>query len=109
MRTTHLVGPLARSLSLAGLLGLTFVTSSRADAPVAPPPAAPAAATAVVLSADPAASSISYHMVHKLHKFDATSKKVEGKVRILPTGVAQSRCAPRWSRLTPVTATATPT
>ncbi len=87
---THSFGPLAQALSAAGLFCLSVVTSSRADVPVAPPPAAPApAASAVVLSADPAASSISYHMVHKLHKFDAVSKKVEGKVRILPTGVAQ--------------------
>ncbi|MEO6950204.1 MAG: YceI family protein [Polyangia bacterium] len=34
-------------------------------------------------------SRVTYHIVHKFHKVDGVSKKVEGRVRILPTGVAQ--------------------
>ena len=33
--------------------------------------------------------AITYHLVHKMHKVDATSHKVEGKARILPDGKAQ--------------------
>ncbi len=34
-------------------------------------------------------SSITYHLVHKLHKIDGTSHKVEGKARLMPDGKAQ--------------------
>jgi len=87
MRIALTALPLVRTLSLASVFCLALGSQSRAD--VAPATPAPAPAAAIVLSADPAASSISYHMVHKLHKFDAISKKVEGKVKILPTGQAQ--------------------
>ena len=40
-------------------------------------------------SADAKQSSITYHLVHKLHKFDAVSRAVEGKARLLPGGQAQ--------------------
>ncbi|HEX8954506.1 MAG TPA: YceI family protein [Polyangia bacterium] len=46
---------------------------------------APAAELGVV----PAESSITYHLVHKLHKIDGTSHKLEGKARITPDGKAQ--------------------
>ena len=42
-----------------------------------------------ILNVDGAQSSITYHMVHKMHKFDGISRKVEGKVRLLPSGQAQ--------------------
>jgi polyisoprenoid-binding protein YceI len=42
-----------------------------------------------VFAVSPANSKLTYFLVHKLHKFDGTSKKVEGKARILPTGQAQ--------------------
>lgn len=40
-------------------------------------------------SVDPAASSLTYHLVHKMHKVDGVSRKVEGKARLLPDGKAQ--------------------
>jgi polyisoprenoid-binding protein YceI len=40
-------------------------------------------------SIDPAASSISYQVVHKLHKIDGTSRRAEGKARVLSDGKVQ--------------------
>jgi polyisoprenoid-binding protein YceI len=40
-------------------------------------------------SVDAQRSSITFYLVHKLHKFQGSSKKVEGKARILPTGQVQ--------------------
>ena len=37
----------------------------------------------------PAESSITYHLVHKMHKVDGTSHKVEGKARLMADGKAQ--------------------
>ena len=37
----------------------------------------------------PAESSITYHLVHKLHHVEGTSHKVEGKARLMPDGKAQ--------------------
>jgi polyisoprenoid-binding protein YceI len=53
--------------------------------------AAPALAQApgTALSVDTAESSVVYHLVHKLHKIDGTSKKLEGKAMLLPDGRAQ--------------------
>lgn len=42
-----------------------------------------------LLSVDGRNSSVTFHMVHKLHKFQGTSKSVEGKARLLPNGQAQ--------------------
>lgn len=81
MNIRYFFGTLVRALPVAAVLCLSLSSSGHAQAP--------AGAAAIVLSTDPAASSIGYHMVHKLHKFDALSKKVEGKVKILPTGAAQ--------------------
>ncbi len=38
---------------------------------------------------DATASSLTYHLVHKMHKVDGTSHKVDGKARLLPDGKAQ--------------------
>jgi polyisoprenoid-binding protein YceI len=48
-----------------------------------------AQAPATELSVVPAESSITYHLVHKMHKVDGVSHKVEGKARLLPDGKAQ--------------------
>ena len=48
-----------------------------------------AQAPAGELSVVPGESSITYHLVHKMHKVDGTSHKVEGKARLLPDGKAQ--------------------
>ena len=85
MNIRYFFGTLVGALPAAAVFCLSLVSSGHAQAPPPPPP--PSAA--VVLSADPAASSINYHMVHKFHRFDASSKKLEGKVKILPSGVAQ--------------------
>jgi len=45
-----------------------------------------AAAAPGTWSVDPAASSLRYVVVHKLHKVDATSKEVEGKALVKPDG-----------------------
>ncbi len=37
----------------------------------------------------PGESTVTYHVVHKLHRVSGVSKKVEGKARILPSGEAQ--------------------
>lgn len=63
-----------------GLLGLSLAASTALGQ-------APAAAT--VLAVDKTASTITYHMVHKLHKFDAVSKAVEGSAKVLENGQAQ--------------------
>jgi polyisoprenoid-binding protein YceI len=94
MRLLSTFGLLLRSRCLAAVVAAAAVTAPatsglRAQTPAPAPPAAPAAAAPVVLSVDTAQSPVTFHMVHKLHRFDAVSKKVEGKVRILPTGVAQ--------------------
>ncbi len=61
-----------------------------AQTPAAAPTAAPApAAAGVTLSISQKDSSITYRLIHKLHKFDGVSKQVEGKGRILPDGKAQ--------------------
>jgi len=50
----------------------------------------PAAAQAQqTLTLDPGSSSVTYTLVHKLHKFSATSKKAEGKASLLGDGKAQ--------------------
>ena len=40
----------------------------------------------LVFSADPAASAVRFHVVHKLHKVEGSSKSVEGKVVVEPDG-----------------------
>lgn len=39
--------------------------------------------------ADAKASTLTYHLVHKMHRVDGTSHKVEGKARVTPDGKAQ--------------------
>jgi hypothetical protein len=41
------------------------------------------------LNLDGAQSSLTYHLVHKLHKIDGTSKKLAGKAVLLPDGKVQ--------------------
>jgi hypothetical protein len=41
------------------------------------------------LELDSSQSTLTYHLVHKLHKIDATSKKVAGKAMLQPDGRAQ--------------------
>ena len=48
-----------------------------------------AQAPAEELSVVPASSSITYHLVHKMHKVDGVSHKVDGKARLMPDGKAQ--------------------
>jgi polyisoprenoid-binding protein YceI len=55
---------------------------------LAGPPAARADETYKV---DPAASTLTYHLVHKLHRFDGTSKLVEGRARLVDDGRAQGQ------------------
>ena len=67
------------------LVGI-FVAAVAALIQIAPAHADPAPGT---LSVDAATSVVTYHLVHKLHKFDGVSKRVEGKARLLPDGQAQ--------------------
>ena len=46
-------------------------------------------ASQINLAVKTGASSVTYKIVHKLHKFEGVSKKVEGRVRITPGGPAQ--------------------
>jgi polyisoprenoid-binding protein YceI len=48
-----------------------------------------AQAPAAEYNVAPAESSITYHLVHKLHHIEGTSHKVEGKARLMPDGKAQ--------------------
>ena len=64
-----------RSLALVSVLFAAAI--ARAQAPAAD------------FSVVPAESSITYHLVHKMHRVDGTSHKVEGKARIAPDGKAQ--------------------
>src|SRR5262249_34771231 len=48
-----------------------------------------AQAPSASFNVDTAESSVVYHLVHKLHKFDGTSKKLDGKAVILSDGRAQ--------------------
>ena len=48
-----------------------------------------AQAPATEFNVVPAESSITYHLVHKMHRVDGTSHKVEGKARLMPDGKAQ--------------------
>jgi polyisoprenoid-binding protein YceI len=60
-----------------------------AAAVVAAAAVARAQAPAADFSVVPAESSITYHLVHKMHKVDGVSHKVEGKAHVLPDGKAQ--------------------
>jgi polyisoprenoid-binding protein YceI len=63
-----------RNLALLVTLGTAAI--ARAQAP------------ATDFSVDPN-STLTYHLVHKMHKVDGVSKKVEGKAHLLPDGKAQ--------------------
>ena len=47
------------------------------------------APSARMLSVDPAKSTVTYAIVHKLHKVNAESRSVEGKAALLPEGKLQ--------------------
>jgi polyisoprenoid-binding protein YceI len=48
-----------------------------------------AAHAETTLSVDTGASALTFYMVHKLHKFDGSSKQLSGKAKILDNGTAQ--------------------
>ena len=65
-----------RTLIALSVLSICLPSRARADA---------AASFAVVKGE----SVITYHLVHKLHRFDGVSKSVEGKARVAADGTAQ--------------------
>ena len=65
-----------RTLAIVAVV-VAAAATARAQAPTAD------------LNVVPAESSITYHLVHKMHKVDGTSHKVEGKARLMPDGKAQ--------------------
>jgi polyisoprenoid-binding protein YceI len=69
--------------SLIAVALLTFTSVARAQTPAA------TTATATDFNVVPAESSLTYHLVHKMHKVDGVSHKVEGKARLAPDGKAQ--------------------
>lgn len=96
-RRFRISGTCARAaIGAIGLFGLVLASpgASLAQAPApapagAPAAAAPAPAPAATVWTVGAGSSVTYHLVHKLHKVDGVSKQVSGKARILPSGQAQ--------------------
>jgi polyisoprenoid-binding protein YceI len=71
-------------LLLALLVALPFSALAQTPAP------APAqTGGGLNLSVKPDASSVTYHIVHKLHRVDGTSKKVEGRARVQSAGPTQ--------------------
>jgi len=50
---------------------------------------APASAAPTILSVDPGKSTLTYAIVHKLHKVDGSSKQVEGKAALTGEGKVQ--------------------
>jgi polyisoprenoid-binding protein YceI len=72
-----------RALRLVAFLATAcaFVASAVARAQQAP--------AATDLAVDAKECTLTYHLVHKLHKIDGVSHKVDGRARILPDGKAQ--------------------
>jgi polyisoprenoid-binding protein YceI len=70
------------------LVPLTLALSLRAFADPAPAPT-PAQAGPAQLAIKPEASSVTYHIVHKLHRVDGVSKRVEGRARLQAAGPTQ--------------------
>ena len=68
---------------------LLSVSPAFAQTAAAPTPAPAPAATATNLAVSSKDSTITYHLVHKLHKFDGVCKSVEGRGRVLPDGKVQ--------------------
>jgi hypothetical protein len=66
-----------RNLTLVATVVLAAASVARAQAP---------ATDFTVAGGD---SSLTYHLVHKMHKVDGVSHKVEGKAHLLPDGKAQ--------------------
>ena len=93
-RHSRVSGTCARAaIGALGLFGLVLASpgASLAQTPAPAPAGAPAAAAAPAATVWTvgAGSSVTYHLVHKLHKVDGVSKQVSGKARILPSGQAQ--------------------
>ena len=72
------------SILLALLLSGSSAFAQTAAAPTPAP--APTATNLAVIAKD---STITYHLVHKLHKFDGVCKSVEGRGRVLSDGKVQ--------------------
>jgi polyisoprenoid-binding protein YceI len=71
-----------RVLALCAALLLPLAAPAQQD-PV------PAQAGALNLSVRPDASTVTYHIVHKLHRVDGVSKRVEGRARVQSAGPTQ--------------------
>ncbi len=72
------------SIFAASLLGLVL-TATLAGANAAPPPLN-AAPPPVTLAIDKRESTLTYHLLHKLHRVDGTSKLVDGRARLVDSG-----------------------
>jgi polyisoprenoid-binding protein YceI len=72
-----------RVLSLCAAMLLPAAALAQAN------PAPVQAAGAVNLSVRPDASTVTYHIVHKLHRVDGVSKRVEGRARVQAAGPTQ--------------------
>ena len=66
-----------RKLTIVAAVVLAAVATARAQAP------------ATDLSVAAGESSLTYHLVHKMHKVEGVSHKLEGKAHLLPDGKAQ--------------------
>lgn len=71
---------------LAAGIGIVSIVSAQPAAAPAPVAAPAGAATFSVAQAN---STVTYEVIHKLHKVRGSSKKIEGKARILADGKAQ--------------------
>jgi len=81
---------LAKLTLFLSFLHAGLVAAQPAPAPAAQAaPAAPAPAAATTYSVAAGKSSLTFHVVHKLHRVDGESKAVEGKARLLPDGKVQ--------------------
>ena len=70
------------SFSISLILLASLPSLARADGE-------PVAAAVLNLKVKTDASSVTYHVVHKLHKVDGTSKKVDGRARVQSGGATQ--------------------
>jgi polyisoprenoid-binding protein YceI len=66
-----------KSLTIVAAVVLGTASVARAQAP------------ATDFTVAPGESSLTYHLVHKMHKVDGVSHKLEGKAHLLPDGKAQ--------------------
>lgn len=71
-------------LLLALLVALPLPALAQTPAPA---PAQTGGALALSVKSD--ASTVTYHLIHKLHRFDGVSRKVEGRARVQVAGPTQ--------------------